>query len=131
MTRSKQSSQKREKEKNKKIKRTAKEKKRLERKQQATGKEETDVLLSFEIQAVTATQAVPVQRADTDAERSGRVVYLNPQKNYGFIRDQEVRENLFFDLSDTGLVLKLNDAVHFKKVKGQRGNTAVGVRTAG
>lgn len=131
MTRSKQSSQKREKEKGKQKKRLEKEERRQERKKHSTrglGIDAIEVAATIqENSAVVPDNLITVAPDNTDDVKIGKIVYLNEQKNYGFIRDARIKENVFFSITDLQCKVKLNDLVTFIRIKGTRGSTATAI----
>ena len=63
-----------------------------------------------------------------DPVRKGRVNYFNEEKGYGFILDQETGESIFVHVN--GLVdrVEVSDKVTFEVERGQKGLTAVQVK---
>lgn len=54
----------------------------------------------------------------------GVVSHLN-EKGFGFIKENESKESVFFSVNVAEEVLKINDAIEFTKVKGDRGFKAI------
>lgn len=64
--------------------------------------------------------ARPADEADENGNTTGRVYFYNDEKGYGFIRDIQTKESVFFHLSDLVDQVKINDLVSFVKVRGNR-----------
>jgi cold shock CspA family protein len=62
-----------------------------------------------------------------DDRRSGVISFFNTAKGYGFIRDSETRENIFFHVNSLGYDAKENDKVSFATERGPKGMNAVQV----
>ena len=84
-------------------------------------KEETD-LESIEV-------SVPrnVSRPE-DKLKTGVVTNFNDSKGYGFIRENNTKESLFFHINSTLEDVGTGDKVIFETEKGQRGPVAVNVK---
>ncbi len=52
----------------------------------------------------------------------GKVSYYNETGNYGFIRDNETRETVYFNDKLAGMVLTLNQKVKYKYTRTKQGN---------
>ncbi|ERJ59406.1 hypothetical protein [Sphingobacterium paucimobilis] len=52
----------------------------------------------------------------------GKVSYYNETGNYGFIRDNETRETVYFNDKLAGMVLSLNQKVKYKYTRTKQGN---------
>ncbi len=65
---------------------------------------------------------------DPNTERKGTVTFYNESKGFGFIRDLETRDNVFFHVNNTLEDIKEGNLVSFEKVKGQKGPTAMQVK---
>ncbi|WP_205600200.1 MULTISPECIES: cold-shock protein [Sphingobacterium] len=52
----------------------------------------------------------------------GKVSYYNETGNYGFIRDNESRETVYFNDKLAGMVLTLNQKVKYKYTRTKQGN---------
>lgn len=131
MTRTKQTSKKREKEKGKQKKKKEKEQRRKDRKEHSAKGLGLDALVLPAIepeQLIKKTQnnSESAKHA-TDEVKTGKVVYLNMPKNYGFIRDAQVKETLFFSTDDLEWEIRLNDLVTFTRIKSRRGGTATSI----
>lgn len=57
-----------------------------------------------------------------DEYRFGKVSYYNEAGHYGFIRDNETRDTVYFNDKLAGIVLELNQAVKYKYVRTRQGN---------
>lgn len=62
---------------------------------------------------------------EEDPQRSGFVAVYNEAKGFGFITDEETREDLFFHSSQLAQPVKQRDRVTFEKEKTARGFSAV------
>jgi len=63
-----------------------------------------------------------------DYQRKGIVTFYNNSKGFGFIRDLESDQRLFFHASDVQEPVKEDNIVSFEKGKGPRGISAINVR---
>jgi cold shock CspA family protein len=130
MTRSKQSSQKREKEKTKLKKKREKEERRVQRKSESKkgmgldALVETSPRIQYEAKKHSAEAPAP-QPAATKGK--GRVAFMSEAKDYGFIKDTETRGTLYFQISTLAKPVKINDLVVYSRVKGPKGMTAISV----
>lgn len=52
----------------------------------------------------------------------GKVSYYNENGHYGFIRDNESRETVYFNDNLAGMVLELNQKVKYKYKRSKQGN---------
>lgn len=59
--------------------------------------------------------------------KSGIISFFNAGKGYGFIRDNQTRENVFFHVNNLSFVAKENDKVSFATEQGPKGLQAVKV----
>ena len=67
--------------------------------------------------------------ADADEKHSGVVSRYNDEKGYGFIRDQVKQQDVFFHINQVvGGQIKERDRVTFKTERGPKGISAVNVR---
>jgi cold shock CspA family protein len=73
---------------------------------------------------------VPEQRPvdPEDMIRKGKVTFLNPEKGYGFIRDQESGESLFVHVNNCSQQIQRNDNVSFEIEWGPKGASAMNVK---
>lgn len=75
---------------------------------------------------------VSIPKRDTneqpDNERKGTVTFYNESKGFGFIKDSETHENVFFHVNNILEEVKEGNLVSFEKVKGQKGPTAIQVK---
>lgn len=63
-----------------------------------------------------------------DYHRKGIVTFYNDSKGFGFIRDLESNQRLFFHASDVQEPVKEDNVVAFEKGKGPKGISAINVR---
>lgn len=63
-----------------------------------------------------------------DIVRKGVVSFYNEDKGFGFIRDKETNESLFFHVNNIEEPVKENNMVTFEKEKGPKGPVAVKVK---
>jgi len=63
-----------------------------------------------------------------DVVRKGVVSFYNEDKGFGFIRDKETNESLFFHVNNIEEPVKENNMVTFEKEKGPKGPVAVKVK---
>ena len=86
-------------------------------------KKQEVVAEDIEIQVVrTSAEESP------DYQRKGIVTFYNNSKGFGFIRDLESDQRLFFHASDVQEPVKEDNIVSFEKGKGPRGISAINVR---
>ncbi len=130
-------------------KRKEKEKKRLEKKE--SGKRSgLDDMIAYvdengnitstppdpdkkeEIELENIEVSVPKKDSEEDlnSERQGTVTFFNESKGFGFIKDSESKEDVFFHVNNALDEIKEGNRVSFEKVKGQKGPTAMQVRLA-
>ena len=64
----------------------------------------------------------------TVTERNGKVKFFNTEKGYGFIIDQETKENYFVHINDLESEIEANDEVSYELENGPKGLTAVKVK---
>ncbi len=75
--------------------------------------------------------ATPKQAAMTgDEMNTGVISFFNTDKGYGFIRDADTRENVFFHVNNLQYQAKENDKVKFQTEKGPKGLSAVKIAKA-
>jgi cold shock CspA family protein len=147
MARSKETSSKRENEERKRKKRKEKEEKKQERKSNSSKGKGFDSMIAYvdEMGRLSSTPPDPRQRTELKLEdiqlgakieteqdeqkfmNTGRVSFYSPEKGYGFIKDKQTKESIFFHLSSLKTEVKINDLVSYDKAKGQRGPTATSV----
>jgi cold shock CspA family protein len=73
---------------------------------------------------------VPKQTNETDGEpNTGSVDYYNDSKGFGFIRDKQTGERLFFHVNQLqGEELRENDKVTYDIERGAKGFNAVNIK---
>jgi|SRR5215203_1379455 len=149
MAKSKQTFNKREKEKQREKERKEKREKMEERKaNQVKGKSLDDMMAYIDEDGnITNTPPDPSKRKifnvedmeigvpkyednPADAIREGRVDFFNEAKGFGFIIDQR-GERIFFHVNQLTEPIRENDKVNFEVERGPRGYNAVGVKKAG
>jgi len=64
----------------------------------------------------------------TSLFRNGTVTFFNEAKGYGFIKDHETQQSIFFHVNDLENPVNETDKVTFETEKGQKGLKAVRVR---
>lgn len=70
---------------------------------------------------------VPV-RVKEDIERQGVVDFFNDAKGYGFIKDAVSKESIFVHVNQLSEAIKENDRVSFQTERGPKGLNAVQVK---
>ncbi|HVW15709.1 MAG TPA: cold shock domain-containing protein [Mucilaginibacter sp.] len=71
---------------------------------------------------------VPKRTADaTNGRKTGVISFFNTSKGYGFIRDSETGENVFFHVNGLTYQAKENDRVSFATERGPKGINATEV----
>ena len=70
---------------------------------------------------------VPVRMAE-ETERQGIVSFFNDAKGFGFIKESKTGESIFMHTSQLSEPLKENDKVSFEVEKGPRGLNALNVK---
>lgn len=85
---------------------------------------------SAEIKAEDIEVSIPKNenRDEPDAERRGTVTFYNESKGFGFIRDHQTGESLFFHVNNVVDQIGESDKVSFLAERGPRGMNAVNVR---
>ena len=146
MSKSRQTSGKKERERQKQKHRLEKERRREDRK--ANSKSGPDSMIAYvneygqlsdtppdpnKIRAVKAEDiqiAVPKQKPPdpNEAIRRGTLLFFNHDKGYGFIKDDLTQENIFVHASGMLEEIKENGHVSFETEKGPRGPAAVKVK---
>jgi cold shock CspA family protein len=83
-----------------------------------------------EIDAGSIDIGVPksTQTEDAAEGRKGKVTFFNSSKGYGFIKDEQTQESIFVHLSGCIDEIKENDKVLFQTEKTQKGLSAVEVK---
>jgi cold shock CspA family protein len=147
MARSQASFGKKENEKKKQQKRKEKEEKREERRANSKkGKSFEDMIAYVDENGnLSSTPPDPTKRkeinlediqlgarkieetAPADVVRRGSVTFYNESKGYGFIRDENSQESIFFHVNGLLSQVKERDKVTFEVEKGQKGPAAVKV----
>jgi cold shock CspA family protein len=140
MVKSKQTYLKRQKEEKKKTKRKEKDEKKESRKGESNKGKGFESMIAYvdENGQLSDTPPDPAKRKvlnlediqlgahqpdpnDNSADGdSGRVYYYNEAKGYGFIKDNQTKESVFFHLSDVLTPVKINDLVSYKKYRGAK-----------
>ncbi|MFT4155781.1 cold-shock protein [Parafilimonas sp.] len=70
---------------------------------------------------------VPV-RMEEDAERQGVVDFFNDAKGYGFIKDAITKQSVFVHANQLSEAIKENDRVSFQTERGPKGMNAIQVK---
>lgn len=147
MARSQETFSKREKEKKRLQKRKEKEQRKEERKAEAReGKSFEDMLAYVDENGnISSTPPDPMKKrqvkqaeieigsrnkggVQSPAENKGRVTFYNATKGFGFIKDSNRTENLFFHSSTVHFAIQENDVVTYDVQPGPKGLTAVNVK---
>ena len=139
---------------NKKEVRNKKEKKRKEKEKKRLIKKETDKKSSFddmiayvdEFGMITSTPPDPNNKVEIDIEdielgatkndpsqqpdyvRKGVVSFFNESKGFGFIRDMDSKQSVFFHVNNLLETVKENNIVTFEIGKGPKGPTGLNVK---
>ena len=71
---------------------------------------------------------VPVRTAETQSVRQGIVSFFNDAKGYGFIKDIETQQSIFVHANQLSEPIKENDKVSFLAEHGLKGLNAVNVK---
>lgn len=66
-----------------------------------------------------------------DIVRTGVVAFFNDAKGYGFITDNQTRENIFVHANQLSAPIKEKDKVTFERERTQRGYSAINVKKVG
>ncbi len=148
MGRSQETFGKKEKEKLKRKKREDKERKRQDRKANSMSGASLEDMLAYvdENGVITSTPPDPLKRKKIKAEdivigvpkreefeeedpnRRGKVTHFNSDKGYGFIKDLDSQDSVFFHVNNTLDDVAENDKVTFEIQMGQKGPAAVNVK---
>jgi cold shock CspA family protein len=146
MARSQETAGKKEKQKIKAKKRKEKEEKREERRLNNNKGKGLDSMIAYldENGNLTETPPDPRKRKEINIEdiltspvareeeedeefKSGRVMFFNNEKGFGFIKESKSRESVFVHKNSLLTPIKENDQVKFKVEQGNRGVVAVEV----
>lgn len=148
MARSNETFSKKEKEKKKAKKQLDKKEKAAERKANAVKGGDLNDMMAYVDQDGNITSTPPIQQksnvslddiriatpkqvaADGDEFNTGVISFFNTDKGYGFIRDADTRENVFFHVNNLQYAAKENDKVKFQTEKGPKGLSAVKIDKA-
>ncbi len=65
---------------------------------------------------------------EIDPVRKGMVSFFNDSKGYGFIKDLETKESIFFHINNTLDEVKEGNLVSFETERGHKGITAIKVK---
>lgn len=147
MAKSKESFNKREKEKLRIKQRQDKQERKEERKSQAKKGQSLDDMMAYidENGNITDTPPDPSKRKEISHEdivlgvpkqvesdephiRNGFVDFFNSTKGFGFIKDKETGESFFFHESDLSEPLKEGDRLLFESERGLKGPVAVRIK---
>jgi len=128
-------------------KRKEKEKKRLARKEKEKAGGLDDMIAYVDEQGnLTSTPPDPTKKKDIKSEdieinipkrdasyksdpvRKGIVSFYNESKGFGFIKDMETQQSVFFHVNNILEEVKENNVVSFEVEMGQKGPTAVKVK---
>jgi cold shock CspA family protein len=139
---------------NKKEVRNKKEKKRKDKEKKRLIKKESDKKSSFddmiayvdEFGMISSTPPDPNKKVEIDVEdielgatkndpsqqpdyvRKGVVSYFNESKGFGFIRDMDSKQSVFFHVNNLLETVKENNIVTFEIGKGPKGPTGLNVK---
>lgn len=69
-------------------------------------------------------------REPEEVERKGTVTFFNESKGYGFIQDHQSQSSVFVHINQLSSPIKEGDKVTFEVERGQKGPTAVRVKSA-
>lgn len=146
MGKSHETHNKKEKEKKKVQKRKEKEERKLDRKQNSDKGKSLEEMFAYvdENGNITSTPPDPKKRKeinvenillgaqkhvepDADEFRTGFVSFFNDAKGFGFIKDELTKEDIFVHINSVDGLIKENNKVKFKVVRGDRGLNAVEV----
>lgn len=73
----------------------------------------------------------PAKRTDADLEdpvRTGKMIFFNDSKGYGFIMDQVSQEKIFVHINNIEGIIRENDLVTFETERGPKGLNAINVK---
>jgi cold shock CspA family protein len=148
MTKSKETSNKKDKEKKKQKKKQDKQLKKEERKSNSDKGKSFEDMLAYvdEYGNITSTPPDPTKKKKiinaedieigvsrkTEEEfttiRSGTVTFFNESKGYGFIKDLQSQESIFVHVNNLSEAIKENDKVTFETEKSPKGLSAINVK---
>ena len=69
-----------------------------------------------------------VPGSEEDSVRTGTVSFFNNEKGFGFIKDSQTGESVFVHIKQLSEPIKENDKVNFEAEKGPKGMNAVNVK---
>jgi cold shock CspA family protein len=148
MSKSRQSSNKKERESRKRNKKKAKEQRAEVRKANSMKGKGFDSMIAYvdEYGQLSDTPPDPTRRKEISVDQiqigatkrpeedastrfggQGIVTFYNDEKGFGFITDSQSKERLFFHASNVLTPVKQDDQVSFTKQMGDKGMVAVGV----
>jgi len=149
MAKSQETFSKKEKEKKRLQKRKEKEQRKEERKANAKDGKSLEDMMAYvdENGNISATPPDPTRKRvvkDEDivigsrnlggvaspSTRKGRVTFFNSTKGFGFIKDDQTAESVFFHSNSVSFAIKENDKVIFETQMGPKGLAAVNVKKA-
>lgn len=73
---------------------------------------------------------VPEQTATEELPRTGRIIFFNQEKGFGFIKDLVTQESIFVHINNLPGPVKESDKVIFEIGHGPKGPVAVNVKMA-
>jgi cold shock CspA family protein len=145
MAKSKQTSQKSDREKKKRQKQKEKEERKALRKANSNkGKSLEDMMVYVDHNGqLSDTPPDPKFKVEIKAEdiqlgprslakeehvpKTGRISIYNDERKFGFIKDSQSQEKIFFHISDTEGDVKEGDVVSYETVRGPKGLSATNV----
>ncbi len=71
---------------------------------------------------------VPVRTEEEDTERQGTVDFFNDAKGYGFIKDDVTKQSIFVHANQLTEIIKERDRVSFLTERGPKGLNAIQVK---
>lgn len=146
MAKPKQTSQKADREKKKKRKQQEKDEKREQRKANSNKGKGFESMIAYMDHNGQLTDTPPdpklkvevklediivgprsfIKERETDT-KSGRVAIFNADRNFGFIKDSQSQQKIFFHASETNFEVHEGDLVTYELVSGLKGLNAVNV----
>lgn len=146
MAKSKQTSQKGDREKKRKQRQKEKEEKREERKRNSNKGKGLEHMMAYVDHNGQLTDTPPdpklkveiklediqlgpqsFSKEESNIQKTGRVAIYNDERRFGFIKDGQTQEKIFFHISDTEGDIKEGDMVSYDTVRGPKGISAVRV----